>query len=148
MRMARDHRENEVRAPLLEALRECQAHAAMLRLQWERLNKFFARGLQQPIMDKIGHDIARTLSKAIREACIKIRHPAEDAILIIPVHELTMANPGSPEKRVLEAWLEQSLHKLQIRAPLGGSMPDGEIKFVEFDISIPSLGYRHSEEMR
>src|ERR1700761_5076916 len=117
MRMARDQREDAIREPVLVRIGFLELEIHDLRSQWNNLRRLFQSELRPHVLGRIGDEIGRAVSKAIREACVKVRHPAEDALIRMPVHEISFADPQATEKIVLDKWLEMSFQDVSIRAP-------------------------------
>lgn len=141
LRIARAHREAEMRAPLEQELAVAARVIRDLKAESEKLRRFMAHEICKYVLEEIGRGTSNLLKTEIVKALSKAGRPSGGIIQMeFAADELKWLDPDSIERRVLADWKERSAPRLRVTFPADGMIAEQAISTI--DVRLPEMGYR------
>lgn len=142
LRAERERLEDEINAPLHEALRQCSAHVSQLRSALRNLEEIVGSKIGQHVIDDMGHALSGEIRRQIEAAMVAAGDAPKDAVTFkMSAAALRFMDPGSVERELLNRYVNQSLPRLSLRADRGTGL-HADASVTVMDIRIPELGMR------
>lgn len=140
MRSERDRHETEIRAPVVDALSQCQRHAEGLLQSLRAIEEMVGRDIAKHIVAEVGAQLSAELRKQIFDALIAAGQPkAKPVVMTLSPDTLRFMDPRSLEREVLDRYVSEAMPRVRLRMD---TKPHDRVTIM--DIRIPELGFRRA----